>query len=74
MTSDDVHDAASFAQFVSDLQRSLNDPEQTGAWENPDLPRFLDAMSAWAAAWPKPAHRNPWRHAADVLSAAKIYE
>jgi len=74
MTSDEVHDPATFALFVSNLRRSLDNFDLADDWENPELSRFLEAMSAWAVDWPKPAHSNPWRHAADLLAAAAIYE
>jgi hypothetical protein len=74
MTSDEVHDSATFAQFVSNLRLTLDNPDLAGDWENPELSRFLEAMSAWTIAWPNPADSNPWRHAADLLAAAAIYE
>jgi hypothetical protein len=43
-------------------------------WENTTLPDFLEAMEAWARDWNGPAEANPWRHAADVITAATIYE
>jgi hypothetical protein len=74
MTSDEVHDPATFALFVSNLRLSLDNPDLAGEWENPELPPFLEAMSAWVIDWPKPADSNPWRHAANLLAAASIYE
>jgi hypothetical protein len=74
MTPDEVHDPATFARFVSNLRLTLDNPDLAGDWENRELSRFFKAMSAWAIDWPKPADSNPWRHAADLLAAAAIYE
>lgn len=74
MTTDEVRDPATFAQFVSNLRLGLDNPDLASEWENPELSRFLEAMSAWAIDWPKPADSNPWRHAANLLAAAAIYE
>jgi hypothetical protein len=35
---------------------------------------MLEAMAAFAKDWQKPAETNPWRHAANLLVAASIYE
>ena len=74
MTSEEVHDPSSFAKFVATLRHELIDAKAAQKWENADLPRFLEAMSAWAVDWKMPANANPWRHAADLLEAATIYE
>jgi hypothetical protein len=74
MNYNQVHDAASFADYLSQLHAELDDPSGKQAWENTTLPSFLEAMEAWARAWPHPADGNPWRHAANLLAAASIYE
>ncbi len=74
MEHDDVQDQASFAKYVAQLRAELDNPDRFAEWENTDLRTFLDAMAAWAADWGKPANINPWRHAADVLTAATVYE
>ena len=74
MNPDEVHDRASFARYVDALRVELDDAQAAAEWENPDLPNFLEAMSAWATDWNMPANANPWRHAADVLGAARVYE
>jgi hypothetical protein len=72
---DDVTDAKSFSRFVHAFRKELSDPEKSEEWENVDLPSFLEAMEAWSADSGSTAtDANPWRHAADLLSAAKIYE
>ncbi|WP_156467028.1 hypothetical protein [Phenylobacterium sp. CCH9-H3] len=68
---DDVNDRDSFVAYLGELRRQLADGAE---WENADLPAFLEAMQAWATDWPHPAHTNPWRHAADVIAAATLYE
>ncbi|WP_422247499.1 DUF7660 family protein [Sphingobium sp.] len=74
MTHDQVHDQASFAQYVAGLRAELDRPSQSERWENAELPQFLEAMSAWAADWPHAADPNPWKHAAAVITAAIVYE
>ena len=74
MEHDEVHDRASFVKYVAALRAQLADPVASTEFENVDLLSFLEAMQAWATDWRKSADGNPWRHAADVLTAALIYE
>jgi hypothetical protein len=74
MDHNQVQDAASFADYLSQLRAESNDCSARERWENTTLPAFLEAMEAWARAWPHPADGNPWRHAANLLTAASIYE
>ncbi len=74
MERDQVHDKISFASYVRHLRAELADPERAVGWENVTLPDFLEAMEAWARDWNEPAQQNPWRHVADVLTAATLYE
>jgi hypothetical protein len=74
MEHDDVQDQTSFAKYVATLRAQLDDPERRDEWENIDLASFLAAIAAWANDWKEPANTNPWRHAADILTAATIYE
>jgi hypothetical protein len=74
MEHDEVHDQASFADYVRQLRGELDDPQAVAKWENTSLPAFLEAMEAWARDWSDEPQANPWRHAADVLTAATIYE
>ena len=74
MEHDEVHDKASFARYVAGLIAELDDPILSLKWENTDLRSLLEAMEAWASDMNKPANPDPWRHAADVLRAAMIYE
>jgi hypothetical protein len=83
MTSDDVNgvqSARDLATFVEGLARDL---EENGAeWENPDLPAFLEAMTAWLRDsdgyfrnWGEPTpDAAAWRTVANVLLAARDYE
>ena len=55
-----------------------SDPD---CWENPTLPRFLEAMSAWLSTFPQvyinldePVPDADWKLLADCLRAARIYE
>ena len=68
------------AEFVGML---LRDHAQHGRdWENPDLPRYLEALQAWlevsdhyyANVKEDPASISPYRRIADALAAARIYE
>ena len=69
-----------FVAFVRALRLDLRDDPTS--WENDDLPRFLEALAAWAEAMDgyyinqgKPVPQQPdWRVAASMLMAAKIYE
>jgi hypothetical protein len=74
MDTDQVQDAASFAEYLSQLRSELEEPNGGHGWENTTLPTFLEVMEAWARAWPHPADDNPWRHAANLLASASIYE
>ncbi|MGV7119807.1 DUF7660 family protein [Sphingopyxis sp. 550A] len=69
-----MYDKASFVTYVRQLRDELDDPDKRLEWENLDLPNFLEAIVAWATDWKEPANSNPWRHAADILTAATIYE
>jgi hypothetical protein len=69
-----------FAAFVRALAADLQkNPDQ---WENPDLPAFLEAMSAWVEDTEKyyqnREERMPdqpsWRTLGQILLAARVYE
>ena len=74
MSSEEVHDRLSFAKFVRSLRSDLNNPDQRNDWENTDLSSVLEAMAAWATDWTSQPNANPWRHAAEIIEAATIYE
>ena len=74
MEHDQVRDQATFADYVRQLRRELNDPARAAEWEYATLADFLAAMEAWARDWKEPAQGNPWRHTADVLAASIVYE
>jgi len=75
-----VNSSLSCADFVDFLRESL--AAEPGAWENPTLERFLEAMAAYLRVMDeiqsnlgKPAHGLPtWQTFAGVLYAAKVYE
>ena len=74
MNHTDVHDKASFTRYVASLIAELDDPVESRQWENTDVRSLLEAMEAWASDTEQPADPNPWRHAAEVLKAARMYE
>jgi hypothetical protein len=56
-------------QLLEDLEKNPD------GWENPTLPRYLDAMRAWLEASQRKNPREPsWDLIIDMLEAAKIYE
>ena len=69
-----------FVAFVKALSKDLRDNPVT--WENANLERFLEALSAWVEDMDgyyinqdKPVPQQPdWKVAADMLMAAKMYE
>ncbi|QNS06192.1 DUF7660 family protein [Streptomyces xanthii] len=75
-----VQSREDLARFVRSLHRRHAEHEST--WENPDLPSFLGALSAWiddADGWYRNAGREmptdgDWRFFAQALEAATVYE
>lgn len=60
-------------QFIARLRNDLD--ANASGWENPTLPRYLEAMEAWiAAVKPGPDNEPKWRTLAHVLLAASLYE
>ena len=68
------------ASFVTALKDDLI--THGSDWENPDLERFLEAMSAWVFSMEN-AYKNlgkevpvqpSWKAFAEILLAAKVYE
>ena len=79
----DTSSVKSREDLVRFLDSLLRDHTASGAaWENPDLPRYLDALKAWledsdgyyANLKEDPAAVSPWRRVADAFAAARIYE
>jgi len=80
MLPNDVVTSDDLARFISQLA------EQADAgycdWENPTLPRFLEAMAAWAEDIESyyrlhgidMSQESKWRLFADLLMAATMYE
>ena len=69
-----------FLQFLEELLADLK--QNSDAWENPSLERYLEAIAAWVNAsdsyyrnsgQPSPANVS-WRFFAEALTAARIYE
>lgn len=75
-----VRSREDFVAFVKALSQDLRDNPST--WENANLERFLEALSAWVEDMDgyylnqgKPVPRQAdWKVAADMLMAAKLYE
>ncbi len=72
MEFDEVQTQADFVEFVSTLRTQLATGDEI--WENSDLPGFLEAMQAWVSDSGFAVISNPWRHVADVMAAARVYE
>lgn len=81
-----VYDETTFIVFLNallvDFQQSRkieagtpSSPYSAAAkgWENTTIDGFLEAAVAWAHDAP-PKDENPWRRAANILYAGKIYE
>ena len=80
MRLDAIHTKDDLAGFVAELKADLlRNPED---WENPDLPSYLEAMTAWIQsmeAFYQNAGRGfpdppSWKTFAEILLAARIYE
>lgn len=72
MEHDQVADRESFAAYIGVLRQQLAAGGED--WKNLDLPTFFEAMQAWAQDSKQSVEVNPWRHAADVITAAIVYE
>ncbi|MGP3772228.1 DUF7660 family protein [Streptomyces sp. SDT5-1] len=79
-SSESVDSREELAAFVRSLRRSH--AEEGSAWENTDLPGFLEALAAWiddADGWYRNSGRElpadgDWRFFARALQAATVYE
>lgn len=78
--AESVQTREDFVAFLEALRGELAaDP---GAWNNRDLPSYLEAMSAWtqdmdgyyASTGKELSNLSPWRVLADIMMAARIYE
>lgn len=75
MEHDEVNDSGSFIRYIAQLRAELSDPARAKDWQNIDLPSFLEAIEAYVRTCANvPAHVNPWRHAADLLTVGVVYE
>ncbi len=78
--ADAVESREDFVLFVQALSSDL--AENPHNWENPTLPRYLDAMASWVPSLDRfyenggePVPEQPtWNLLAQVLYAARIYE
>ena len=78
--AESVASRTDLAEFIRDLVKDLG--ENPESWENRDLPSFLSALGAWVEDMEgyfknkgEPVPPSPeWRHLAQMLLAAKIYE
>lgn len=68
---DGVRSRADLARFVEALARDLADAPD--GWENPSLPRYLDAMARWLEDVERTGQPT-WSDLAEVLFAARGYE
>lgn len=72
-----VTDEKSFLDFLKALENDWH--ENTEEWENTTIPAFLESAVSWAEDmgdenehFKKP--KNPWKLAAQILYAGKLYE
>jgi hypothetical protein len=76
----EVNSREDLVRFIHALLHDLEDNPDD--WENPTLDRYLEAMAAWVhdmhGYYRNRGERMPevltWRHVADILMAARIYE
>ncbi len=69
-----------FVAFVLKLQHEFK--ENPGAWENRDLPSFLEAIAGWVGDMDgyfqnqgkEPPAQPTWKLLGSILLAARIYE
>ncbi|MBS2024110.1 MAG: hypothetical protein JST92_17035 [Deltaproteobacteria bacterium] len=83
MSVPDPNDVRTYRDLAEFVRRLAADLEAHPAdWENPDLPRFLEAMGAWIGSLEGyyrnqggaiPLHPS-WRTFAEILAASRIYE
>lgn len=83
MSPADTKDVRTKEDLAAFIALVTEDYAKNGSeWENPDLPRFLDALQAWLKVSDN-YYRNmdidiqlvtPWRRMADAIAAARIYE
>ena len=68
-----VHDRDGCRAVIDALARNFeNHPDE---WENPTIPAYLDAMSAWLADSNQSAVGvDSWSTLADALQAGRVYE
>lgn len=78
--AEEVHNRQEFVAFLEDLLEDLE--TNSDSWENPTLPRFLDAWSAWLGSveqlYINLKKEGPpelsWAFLAEMLLVARQYE
>ena len=69
--------------FIDFVHLLMNDLQNNGdKWENPDLPRYLEALASWTEDMDgyflnkgeEPPQHPTWKLFAEILIAASIYE
>lgn len=69
-----VRDKETFLLFLDALRSELRAAKSEDDWLNTHLDDYLEAMGGWVLDSRDPADGNPWKHAADLLLIARIYE
>jgi len=77
---DNMKTKEDFIDFIDLLREDYNVNYEE--WENPDMDRFLESMSAWTKNIERYYQNRkeempkniPWKVFADILMASKIYE
>jgi hypothetical protein len=77
---ENVASAEDLSRFILRMREDLL--EDSGSWENGDLPSFLEAMAAWLFDMPRYQENADrplsgeasWSLVATLLAAARIYE
>jgi hypothetical protein len=68
-----IHTPQDLSAFIAQLLQDYYDHPE--AWENRDLPAFLEAMAAWIKDTAKSQPQPPtWQAFAEMLLAASMYE
>lgn len=83
MTPDDTAHITSKADLIAFLDLVLADYSENGrAWENQDIPTFIEAFQAWLGSSGNyyknqkidMASVTPWKEIGDAFATARIYE
>ncbi len=80
MITEKIKNKRDFITFVLELRKDFKDNPES--WENRDIDAFLEALAAWVDDMDgyylnigEPIPTEPsWRHFADMLMGASVYE